>query len=180
MLPLTPWEVGLIWVGKFVLVLFIVGIFLKKHFYLVEPRENSMKSQGRENSWPNPNLPDKKVRDVLFYEVYLHRGSKKLPKDKQKKKSGVRRTWLAHASSTEDRQLHFCTLGHAGRNAVVANSLNYQKWSRRTVPSSCIQLHRVIVTSMQSLGKNTTRMALQGARLSPSPARPPPFFLLFR
>lgn len=49
---------------------------------------------------------------------------------------------------------------------MATNSLDYQKWGRRTVPSSCLQLHHVIVTSMQSLKKNTTRMELQGARLS--------------
>lgn len=139
-----------------------------------------MKSQGRENSWPDPNLPDKKkVRDALFYKEFVcTEGAKSFLMTNRRKKSEVKHTWLAHASSTEDRQLHFCTLGHAGRKAVVANSLSHHKWSRRTVPSSCLQLHRVIVTSMQSLGKNTTRMELQGARLSLSPAHPVPFFFL--
>lgn len=57
--------------------------------------------------------------------------------------------------------------------------LNYQEWSTRTVPSSCLQLHRVIVTSMQSLGKSSTGMELWGARLSPSPSPACPLLLLF-
>lgn len=53
-----------------------------------------MKSQGREHSWRDPNLPDKKkVRDVPFYEEFVcTQESKKVTQMQAEGKSEVKHT----------------------------------------------------------------------------------------